>query len=86
MDQRRGARAVPERAAAHQRSKRGESAAGHVGGPRGLGRQRFIDDIVIIGSGRILSQTSLDQLPAGTDLEAFYLSTLHTATDQEAQS
>lgn len=48
--------------------------------------ERFIDDIVIIGNGRVLSQTSLDQLPAGTDLEAFYLSTLHAATDQEAQS
>ena len=48
--------------------------------------ERFIDDIVIIGGGRVLSQTSLDQLPGGTDLEAFYLSTVHAATDQEAQS
>ena len=48
--------------------------------------ERFIDDVVIIGNGHVLSQTSLDRLPAGTDLEAFYLSTLHTATDQEAQS
>ena len=48
--------------------------------------ERFIDDIVIIGDGRVLSQTSLDQLPAGADLEAFYLSTLHTATGREAQS
>lgn len=48
--------------------------------------QRFIDDIVILSNGRVLSQISLDQLPAGADLEAFYLSTLHTTTGQEAQS
>lgn len=48
--------------------------------------ERFIDDIVIIGTGRILAQTSLDQLPVGIDLEAFYLSTLHTTTGQEAPS
>lgn len=40
---------------------------------------RFIDDVVIIGSGRILAETTLDELPDGVDLEAFYLSTLHTA-------
>lgn len=48
--------------------------------------ERFIDDVVIIGNGRILSQASLAQLPAGTDLEAFYLSTMRTATGQEGKS
>lgn len=41
---------------------------------------RFIDDVVIVGSGRILAETTLGQLPEGVDLEAFYLSTLHTAS------
>ncbi|MGO2361402.1 MAG: AAA family ATPase, partial [Brachybacterium tyrofermentans] len=41
---------------------------------------RFIDDVVIIGGGRILAETTLGQLPEGVDLEAFYLSTLHTAS------
>lgn len=50
--------------------------------------ERFIDDIVIIGPGRVLAQTAVDELPDGADLEAFYLSTLHTRTDtdQEVQS
>ncbi len=47
--------------------------------------ERFIDDVIVIGSGRILARTALDGLPAGTDLESFYLSTLHT-TGQEAQA
>ncbi|MGP5220761.1 ABC transporter ATP-binding protein [Arthrobacter rhombi] len=47
--------------------------------------ERFIDDIVVIGPGRVLAQTGIDQLPENTDLEAFYLSTLRTMTDQEVQ-
>ncbi|TXK34876.1 ABC transporter ATP-binding protein [Nonomuraea sp. C10] len=47
--------------------------------------ERFIDDVIVIGSGRILAQTALDRLPDDTDLEAFYLSTLHS-TGQKAQA
>ncbi|MEV0611451.1 ATP-binding cassette domain-containing protein [Polymorphospora rubra] len=51
--------------------------------------ERFADDVVVIGGGRILAHTALDRLPNGVDLETFYLSTLHTtgaATRQEAQA
>lgn len=39
--------------------------------------ERFIDDIVIIASGCIVAQARMDELPAGADLEAFYLDTLN---------
>lgn len=49
--------------------------------------ERFIDDVVVVGSGHILARTALDQLPDGIDLEAFYLSTLHTTSAvQEARA
>lgn len=47
--------------------------------------ERFVDDVIVIGSGRILAQTALGDLPEGTDLETFYLSALHT-TRQEAHA
>ncbi|MDN5725766.1 MAG: ATP-binding cassette domain-containing protein [Propionibacteriales bacterium] len=47
--------------------------------------ERFIDDIVVIGGGRLLAQNDLADLPSGVDLESFYLQTLHT-TRQEGTS
>ena len=48
--------------------------------------ERFVDDIVIINRGRVQAQVSLSELPAGRDLEAFYLDTLASSgTDDHSQ-